>query len=72
MLAVAMIAAVGSSVLGTLISFQINAATGPCIVLIQTGLFLLALFFAPGTGLLRRRTAEAVAPAKPLLGKLGG
>ena len=27
--------AVGSSVLGTLISFQINAATGPAIVLIQ-------------------------------------
>ncbi|RYE86643.1 MAG: metal ABC transporter permease [Hyphomicrobiales bacterium] len=72
MLAVAMVAAVGSSVLGTLISFQINAATGPCIVLIQTGLFLLALFFAPGTGLLRRRTAGEPAPAKPILGKLAG
>ena len=70
MMAVAMVAAVGSSVLGTLISFHINAATGPCIVLIQTGLFLLALFFAPGSGLLRRKSANAVAPAKPLLGKL--
>jgi len=72
MLVVAIVAAVGSSVLGTLISFQINAATGPCIVLIQTVLFLLALFFAPGTGLLRRRvTGEEAAPAKPILGKLG-
>jgi manganese/iron transport system permease protein len=70
MVVVAMVAAVGSSVLGTLISFHINAATGPCIVLIQTVLFLFALFFAPGTGLLRRKTADAMAPAKPLLGKL--
>lgn len=73
MLTVAVIAAVGSSVLGTLISFQINAATGPCIVLIQTALFLLALFLAPGTGLLRKRKAgEETAPAKPVLGKLAG
>jgi manganese/iron transport system permease protein len=70
MLIVAMVAAVGSSVLGTLISFQINAATGPCIVLIQTVLFLAALFFAPGTGLLRRRTAGVAVPAKPILGRL--
>ena len=72
MLAVAMIAAVGSSVLGTLISFHINAATGPCIVLIQAVLFLLALFFAPGRGLLRKRKAGDDAPAKPILGKLAG
>ncbi len=72
MLLVAMVAAVGSSVLGVLISFQINAATGPCIVLIQTVLFLAALFFAPGTGLLRKRTAGDEAPAKPILGKLAG
>lgn len=72
MLIVAIVAAVGSSVLGTLISFQINAATGPCIVLIQTALFLLALFFAPGTGLLRKRKAGKDAQAKPILGKLAG
>lgn len=72
MLAVAMIAAVGSSVLGTLISFHINAATGPCIVLIQAVLFLLALFFAPGSGLLRKRKAGDDAPAKAMLGKLAG
>ena len=72
MLTVAMVAAIGSSILGTLISFHINAATGPCIVLIQTALFLLALFFAPGTGLLRKRKAGVEAPAKPIIGKLAG
>ncbi len=51
MLTVATAVAVGSSVLGTLVSFWINAATGPCIVLIQTVLFLAALFFSPGSGL---------------------
>ena len=57
MLALAMVIAIGSSVLGTLISFQINAATGPAIVLIQATLFVLALLFAPRGGLLRRRAA---------------
>jgi len=57
MLAIAMSVAIGSGVLGTLISFSINGATGPCIVLIQTGVFLVALLFAPGSGLLRRRVA---------------
>lgn len=57
MLAIAMSVAIGSGVLGTLISFAINGATGPCIVLIQTGVFLLALLFAPSGGLLRKRVA---------------
>lgn len=57
MLAIAMTVAIGSGILGTLISFAINGATGPCIVLIQTGVFLLALLFAPSGGLLRRRAA---------------
>ncbi len=57
MLALAMAIAIGSSVLGTLISFQINAGTGPVIVLIQATLFVLALLFAPRGGLLRRRAA---------------
>ena len=42
MLMVAVAVAVGSSVLGTLVSFHINGATGPVIVLIQAALFLLA------------------------------
>jgi manganese/iron transport system permease protein len=57
MLGLAMLIAIGSSVLGTLISFQINAATGPVIVLIQATLFVMALLFAPRGGLLRRRAA---------------
>lgn len=55
MLVIAMSVAIASGVLGTLISYSINGATGPCIVLIQAGVFLLALLFAPGSGLLRRR-----------------
>jgi manganese/iron transport system permease protein len=57
MLAIAMTVAIGSGVLGTLISFSINGATGPCIVLIQTAVFLVAPLFAPGSGLLRKRVA---------------
>lgn len=57
MLAIAMTVAIASGVLGTLISFSINGATGPCIVLIQAGVFLVALLFAPGSGMLRKRSA---------------
>jgi manganese/iron transport system permease protein len=57
MLVIAMTVAIGSGVLGTLISFSINGATGPCIVLIQAAVFLAALLFAPGSGMLRKRTA---------------
>ncbi len=63
MLAIAVAVAVGAGVLGTLISYAINGATGPCIVLIQAAVFLVALLFAPGSGLLRRR---ALPPASPL------
>ena len=76
MLVVAMSVAIGSSVLGTFISFHIDAATGPTIVLIQTAVFLLALLFAPGTGLLVRNVlphaASAGAPdaPRPMFGRL--
>jgi manganese/iron transport system permease protein len=43
MLIVAAAVAMLSSVLGTLVSFHINGSTGPCIVLIQAGIFVLAL-----------------------------
>jgi len=46
--------AVGSSVLGTLVSFHIDGATGPSIVLIQAAVFLAAFLLAPRNGLLRR------------------
>ena len=57
MLVIAAAVAIGSSVAGTLVSFHIDGATGPCIVLIQAGVFVLALLFAPQRGLLRRRRA---------------
>jgi manganese/iron transport system permease protein len=43
MLLVAASVAIASSVLGTIVSFHINGSTGPCIVLIQAGIFALAL-----------------------------
>jgi manganese/iron transport system permease protein len=54
MLGVAVAVAVASSVVGTLVSFHIDGATGPCIVLIQMAVFVLAFLFAPTSGLLRR------------------
>jgi manganese/iron transport system permease protein len=57
MLAISAAVAVGSSVLGTLASFHIDGATGPCIVLIQAAAFLAAFLFAPRTGLLRRNAS---------------
>lgn len=62
MLLVATAAAIGSSVAGTLLSYYLNASSGPSIVLIQTGLFLLALVFGQG-GILRR---QATSPASSL------
>lgn len=54
MLVIALAVAVGSCVVGTLLSFHIDGSTGPCIVLIQAAAFLLALLFGPQGGLLRR------------------
>lgn len=45
MLVIAAAAAIGSSVAGTLLSFHIDGATGPCIVLTQAGVFVLAFLF---------------------------
>jgi manganese/iron transport system permease protein len=58
MLAIAAAVAIGSSVVGTIVSFHIDGATGPCIVLIQMAAFLAAFLFAPQGGLLRRRAAQ--------------
>jgi manganese/iron transport system permease protein len=66
MLVIASVVAIGSCVLGTLISFHIDGATGACIVLIQAAVFVLALLFAPKRGLVagwRRRSAEGQANA---------
>ncbi len=68
MLLIAVAVAVSSSVAGTLVSFHIDGATGPCIVLIQTAAFLAAFLFAPKRGLLdtRRRRAAGQAPDESL------
>ena len=62
MLVIAAAAAIGSSALGTLVSFHIDGATGACIVLIQFLLFVLAFLFAPKRGFLTnwRRARPAV------------
>lgn len=56
MLGVAMAVAVGSTLAGVYISFFADANTAACIVLFQAAAFVLALLFAPGKGLLLRRT----------------
>jgi manganese/iron transport system permease protein len=55
MLLIAAAVAIGASVLGTLVSFHIDGATGPCIVLIQAFIFLLAFLFSPRGGVLALR-----------------
>jgi manganese/iron transport system permease protein len=52
MLAVAIGAATLSSVLGTILSFHLDGATGPCIVVVQ------ALFFLAALGFSLRRSAR--------------
>jgi manganese/iron transport system permease protein len=54
MLVIATAVAVVSAVLGTLVSFHIDGATGACIVLVQAAFFVLAFLFAPKRGLLMR------------------
>ncbi|MFN0219022.1 MAG: metal ABC transporter permease [Hyphomicrobium sp.] len=63
MLIIASAVAVGSSVAGTIASYHIDGATGPCIVLIQSALFIAAFLFAPNTGALSRRDRLRPAPA---------
>ncbi len=59
MLAISAAVAIGASVLGTIVSFHIDGATGPCIVLIQAACFLAAFLFAPRDGILRGRSEPA-------------
>jgi len=52
---IAIASSVLSSLLGVYISYWTDSSTAGCIVLVQTGLFLLAFLFAPNYGLVRRR-----------------
>lgn len=54
MILIATSSGVFSSVMGTYISYHIDGATGGCIVVLQTLLFLVAMIFAPKHGLLVR------------------
>jgi manganese transport system permease protein len=51
---IAMASGVFSSVMGTYVSYHLDASTGGCIVVIQTLLFIIAMIFAPKHGLLAR------------------
>ncbi len=61
MLLIAAGVAIGSSILGTLVSYHVDGATGPCIVLIQAAAFVGAFLLAPRVGILRRRFPPALA-----------
>ncbi len=54
MMLIAMASGVFSSVMGTYISYYIDGATGGCIVVLQTTIFVIAMIFAPKHGLLIR------------------
>nr|WP_237269148.1 metal ABC transporter permease [Thermostichus lividus] len=42
------------SVLGTYLSYYLDASTGGCIVVLQTVIFIVAMLFAPKHGLLAK------------------
>jgi manganese/iron transport system permease protein len=65
MLVIAAAVAVGSSALGTLLSFHIDGATGACIVLVQASVFVAAFLFAPKRGLIASARAMRRAQAQP-------
>ena len=54
MTVIAVASGIFSSLMGTYISYHLDAATGGCIVVLQTLLFLIAMIFAPKYGLLVR------------------
>ncbi|MGG6297569.1 metal ABC transporter permease [Leptolyngbya sp. AN02str] len=54
MMVISVICGICSCVLGTFISFHLDASTGGCIVLVQTLLFMLTMILAPKHGLLAR------------------
>jgi len=58
MLMIAAAVAIGSCIIGTLLSFHIDGATGPCIVLVQAFAFVLAFLFAPRHGVLAMRREQ--------------
>jgi manganese transport system permease protein len=60
MMGIAMASGVFSGVMGTYISYHLDASTGGCIVVLQTLLFVMAMIFAPKHGLLMRYRRQLV------------
>ena len=58
MLVIAIASAVGSTVVGILISYHIDGATGACIVLTQALVFVISLCCAPKHGIFNRRKRD--------------
>lgn len=63
MLLIATLTGVTCGVTGAYVSYFLNGSTGGCIVVLQTGVFLAALIFAPKHGLLAARTQRHIASA---------
>ena len=45
MIAIALMTSISTSIFGTIISYHIDGATGPCIILLQAAVFLIALIY---------------------------
>lgn len=63
LMVVAALIGIASSVLGLYLSYWLDVASGATIVLVQTGLFVIALVLGPRGVLGRRRSGQAVADA---------
>ncbi len=59
MMAVSTTVGVASAVLGLALSYHLDAASGGTMVLVATGIFLIALIVAPGRGLIARARGRA-------------
>lgn len=64
---IAVLSAVSSTVLGVVWSYWLDGSTAGCIVLVQSGQFLLAMLLAPRHGLLVRRSLRRRGGAPTLL-----
>ena len=63
MMGLAVIVGIGSSIGGLYLSYWLDVASGATIVLVQTGLFIVALALGPRTGLMARRAGRRRVPA---------
>lgn len=64
MLATSIVVAILSSAIGITMSFHLDSAPAPTIVVVMTALFVLAFLFAPGQGVLMRRAPPHTLPVQ--------